>query len=442
MFFRLLVAISIFVFAGCAQSRQIALPPDLGNNPTAVGGERFPSILHVVPLAEFRGGPYGGTSLANVSGSVGGLVGNPSKALFGVMQSGGNSTNCGVVYELVPQSGGTYREIVLHTFSAELDGCVPFAGLTIDRTGSLYGTTVAGGGPQAVGTVFKLTPSAAGYAYKVIHRFCCFGPDGAQPESPLLIDATGALYGTTYSGGLYHCPIYPQHYTCGLVYKLTPSGSDYVESVLYRFTGGRDGANPQAGVIADTDGDLFGTTEYGGDLNITYGVGTAFKLIRAGAGYAERTLHIFGINDDNAARPNALVADGTGALYGTTTYGGASGAGLIFKLTPSGSAYVERTVHAFDGSDGRLPLSPLTIRSGVFYGSTYSGGTGCSGNSGCGVLYSVAPSGASFQVLYRFDGRALGSSPAGPLFLASGSFYGTTLFGGSTGNGAAYRLTP
>src|SRR4029077_9539525 len=384
--------------------------------------------------------------------------------LFGVMSEGGDPvSNCGVVYELLPQPvgsrGGTYREIVLHTFLAHSDGCAPFAPLIMDARGSLYGTTWAGGGRAAAGTVFKLSPSGSSYVYRVIYRFCCNGPDGASPESPLLIDASGALYGTTYSGGVAHCPIYPESYTCGTVYKWTPSASGYSESVIYRFTGMSDGANPVAGLVAD-DGALYGTTEYGGDPHIFGGVGTAFKLSRSGSGYTETTLHIFSINDDNAARPNALFADGAGTLYGTAAYGGALNGGVIFKLTPSNRMYVYRTLHAFSGGDGRLPYSTLAMHSGVFYGTTYSGGIGCHSNSGCGVVYSYKPSAALFHVLYLFDGGAVGSSPSGSL-LVSGlglrfepvsmrqsqfdgngimALYGTTIFGGLTGNGAAYRL--
>jgi uncharacterized repeat protein (TIGR03803 family) len=227
--------------------------------------------------------------------------------------------------------------------------------------------------------------------------------------------------------------------------------------VIYRFTGGSDGANPMAGLVADACGALYGTTEYGGDPNILFGAGTAFKLTRSGSGYTETTLHIFGTNDDNANRPNGLLADGTGTLYGTTSYGGAGNAGIIFKLTPVDArqagtavpihrrcepkrAYVESTLHAFNGSDGRLPFSTLAMQSGVLYGTTYSGGTGCSSNSGCGVVYSFAPSAALFHVLYRFNGGSVGSSPSGSLLVSGNAFYGTTVFGGSTGNGAAYRL--
>ena len=435
MFFQMLALLSAVAIG------QDAFNAGLGDATYEKSMGEVPYILHVVPLLDFPGGT-GGSNIGGAGGSIsGGLIGDPSRALFGVMSFGGDPLhNCGVVYELIPEPGySSYQEIVLHTFEAGSDGCNPFAPLAIDAKGRLFGTTYFGGGVTVAGTVFMLTPAASGYVYRVIHRFCCLGPDGANPQSPLLIDPAGALYGTTWNGGVANCASQPYAYGCGTVYKLAPTASGYSETVIYRFTGKNDGSNPEGPLIMDR-GALYGTNEYGGDLSITFGVGTAFKLSRSGLGYKETTLHVFGMNDGNAGRPNALVADRTGTLYGTAAYGGGgSGNGVIFELARSKGTYVYRTLHAFNGRGGSIPFSPLTLQSGILYGTTYGGGMSlCFG--GCGVAFSFAPSPGLYHVLYRFDGGILGSSPSGSLLLSGNALYGTTVFGGSTGNGAAYEL--
>jgi hypothetical protein len=197
----------------------------------------------------------------------------------------------------------------------------------------------------ACGTVFKLTPSASGYTGSALYTFQC--PTNAPIDSPdhssiecdgafpsgVILDKTGALYGTTFEGGRY-----ARRYDAGqgTVFKLTPSGSGYTESFVYSFTGGKDGGNPYAGLILGKDGTLYGTTGEGGKAcSGSPGChdGTVFELTPLGSGYAERVIHDFDGND--GANPDAnLILDTTGTLYSTTFDGGAHRKGTVFKLAP------------------------------------------------------------------------------------------------------------
>lgn len=266
-----------------------------------------------------------------------------------------------------------YTEKVLFDFCYQptcADGASPRAGLIFDDAGALYGTTVGGGtydcngGEAGCGIVFKLTPSGSGYAERVLYSFTG-APDGAFPYAGLILDDKGALYGTTGSGGKKND---------GTVFKLTPSRSGYTESILYSFCHARhcsDGEDPDASLIFDKKGALYGTTDGGGS---PAGDGTVFKLTPSGSGYTESVLYRFckrsGCGDDS--NPLAgLIFDKNGALYGTTEFGGGSydcyygkpGCGTVFKLTPSGSGYIESVLYRFSRKspcrDGALPVAGL-----------------------------------------------------------------------------------
>jgi uncharacterized repeat protein (TIGR03803 family) len=183
------------------------------------------------------------------------------------------TATCGVVFKLSP--AGT--ETVLYSFTGQPDGGNPEAGLVRDAAGNLYGTTAFGGSsttcPAGCGTVFKLSPTGT---ETVLHSFT--GPDGANPYAGLVRDAAGSLYGTTSSGGVKSSACQGGSETCGVAFKLSPTGT---ETVLYSFTGGADGDVPYAGLIQDAAGNLYGTTAYGG-ANSTcdppYGCGVVFRL--------------------------------------------------------------------------------------------------------------------------------------------------------------------
>ncbi|MGH9206790.1 MAG: choice-of-anchor tandem repeat GloVer-containing protein, partial [Acidimicrobiales bacterium] len=290
--------------------------------------------------------------------------------LYGTTGSGGAS-NDGVVFKLTP--GGT--ETVLHSFAGGAsDGSLPAAGLIADSSGNLYGTTSEGGASNN-GVVFKLSPDGT---ETVLHTFAGGSSDGANPRAGLIADSSGNLYGTTGSGGASND---------GVVFKLTPGGT---ETVLHTFMGGGDGAFPLAGLIADSSGNLYGTTESGGGTGCIagFGCGTVFKLSPGGT---ETVLYSFKGGPSDGAQPFAgLYADSSGNLYGTTSGGGASRWGTVFKLSPGGT----ETVYSFTGgSDGGQPVAGLIAdSSGNLYGTIEHGGApGCSG--GCGVVFKLTGTG-------------------------------------------------
>jgi len=203
---------------------------------------------------------------------------------------------CGTVFEL-------HRNIetVLYSFTGPLDGEFPLPGVILDRAGSLYGTTLAGGtGAGSNGTIFKVTATGI---ESVLHSFTG-SPDGDRPFSVLVLDRMGNLYGTTMSGGAFGF---------GSVFKLNNRGK---ETILYSFTGGQDGATPFAGLLLDPAGNLYGTTYAGGS---SAGKGVVFKLDASGT---ETVLHTFTGGEDGANPYAGLSRDREGNLYGTTYYGG------------------------------------------------------------------------------------------------------------------------
>jgi len=273
------------------------------------------------------------------------------------------------------------------------------------HTGAIYGTTQFGG--IGAGVVYKL--DAAGYS--VLHSFS--GADGLQPAGSLIADSSGNLYGTTILGGASNT---------GVVYKLDSAGN---ETVLYTFQGDleADGAYPQAGVIRDAEGNLYGTTENGGAV----GFGTVFKLDAAGN---FSVLYSFTDHDDGGSPMTGLVRDPSGNLYGTTEFGGPSARGVVYKLSPAGQ---ETPLYSFTDT----PASGLILDgAGNLYGTTMAGGAW-----GYGTVYKVDPAGQQ-TVLYSFLGGADAGYPASSLTRDSaGNLYGTAYSDG-TGNGLVYKLDP
>jgi uncharacterized repeat protein (TIGR03803 family) len=409
------------------------------------------STPHETRLYAFQGGSDGANPYA-------GLTADKTGALYGTTRNGGGSSmcpsaGCGTVFKLTP-SGSGYTESVLYSFQGyPNDGVHPLAGLIADKTGALYGTTLYGGSYTSgcgagCGMVFKLTPAGSGYAESVLYRFQD-GTDGSGPTGGLIADKTGALYGTTsYGGGSSACKdAQGKSIGCGTVIKLTPAGSGYIESVLYRFQGGNDGAYPYAGLIADTSGALYGTTVYGG-LNSACrapGCGIVFKLTPAGSSYTESVLYRFKGRKDGKYPFAGLIADTSGALYGTTVYGGACSfsCGTVFKLTPGGSGYTQSVLHTFHGrNDGATPFAGLIAdRTGALYGTTAGGG---SGTCRCGIVFKLTPAGSGYAegILYSFQGGNDGTGPEAGLIFRNGALYGTTTAGGVSGYGIVFKLSP
>jgi uncharacterized repeat protein (TIGR03803 family) len=358
-----------------------------------------------------------------------GLVMDASGNLYGTTGAGGDA-NFGTVFEIAP-NGTSSTESILHSFAGGAkDGANPQGDLLM-VSGKLYGTTVTSGpgtsGLSATGTVFEITPNGTNSTETVLFGFT--QGDGAQPWAGLVIDASGNFYGTTQSGGTAS-----QGSVFGTVFEMTQNGT---ETVLHTFAGGlnvgaTDGANPYSRLVMDASGNLYGTTYFGG----ANGVGTVFEIAPNGT---ETILHTFGSGTDGVNPRAGLVMDASGKLYGTTANGGAIGGGIVFEITPNGTSSTETVLHSFgSSSDGKDPVAGLVMdASGNLYGTTANGGA-----IGVGTVFKITPNGTE-TVLYSFAGGADGATPVADLVMdASGNLYGTTQTGGTHGRGTVFKITP
>jgi uncharacterized repeat protein (TIGR03803 family) len=377
--------------------------------------------------------------------------------LYGTTLYGGSCSivDCGVAWKLGPNPDGVWTFSILHSFAAGADGANPQGGLVFDAaTGNLYGTTVnfgASPGTGCCGTVFELKANPDGtWSHSVLYSFKGI-PDGEAPEAGLTLDAAGNLYGTTSGGGAQGN---------GVVFKLAPNpDGTWTESVLYSFTGGTDGSNPEAGLIFDAHGNLYGTTSQGGPTSAVCGVGcgAVFKLARNADGtWAESVLHSFtGGADDGWGSHAGLIFDATGTLYGTTSAGGGTkcsggGCGTVFKLARNpDDTWTESVLHSFTGgADGNSPQAGLIFdAAGNLYGTTNTGGdaspAACHVEAqGCGVVFKLTPTSGGWNETVLRSFRGLGKYPtASVIFDPKGNLYGTTSSG--TGNyGVVFKITP
>lgn len=297
------------------------------------------------------------------------LVRDAAGNLYGTTWAGGDpACFCGMVYKL-----GAHGLTVLHTFKTSDPGGNPSGGLFRQPWGVLYGT--AFGDDSTPGSIFKLDASGN---YTVLHRFLI--DTGAGPVGPLVGGGTaGILYGVTNYGGGGTCG---SGFGCGTVYKMTATGG---ETVLHRFNNGADGGYPVAGLLLDASGNLYGTASQGGDAICQCGV--VFKIDLNGQ---YTVIHSFIRGADGATPKAGLVEDTAGNLYGTTSSGGASNVGTIFKIDTAGN---ETILYSFTGgADGASPNGLLLSGDGALYGTTFAGGDfafRCSANAGCGVIFKV-----------------------------------------------------
>lgn len=293
--------------------------------------------------------------------------------LYGTTEFGGllqdcvdtEYAGCGVVFKL---SGN--KETVLHKFCSVgdcEDGAFPWPGLVMDACGALYGTTSEGG--YGLGVAFKLI----GKKETVLHSFAG-GKDGGYITAGLIMDAEGNLYGTASQGGDLNCD-YP--YGCGAVFKLAGKK----ETTLYAFKGYPDGDTPYASLFMDAERNLYSTTVAGGE---SYNTGTVFELSASGK---ERVLHRFRENHHDGFSPqSAVVGDAQGNLYGTTPAGGDSDAGVVYEITADGK---EKILHNFcsgDCSDGVFPNDLIMDAKGNLYGTAYGGGA-----NNKGTIFMITP---------------------------------------------------
>jgi uncharacterized repeat protein (TIGR03803 family) len=320
------------------------------------------------------------------------------------------------------------QETVLHEFTGGTDGASPEGRLVMDEAGNFYGTTSAGGVSNA-GTVFKVTAKGQ---ETVLYSFKGKA-DGANPVAGLAIDKAGNLYGTTTKGG---------SSTDGTVFKLAVpkvTGGEWTQEVLHTFGEDKDGKIPVAGVTFDAFGNLYGTTSAGG----TYGNGTIFQLTPSSSGWRESVLHDFELQSDGGVPYAGLVLDGKGDLYGAATDGGAGGAnggGTVFELTHASGGWTFTVLYRLSGWGISGSYRNLLLESDKIYATTH-----CDGTDNAGTVYELTQSGGkwTYKPLYVFTGGRDGLYSISNLVADSeGNLYGTTLEGGASGSGAAFRVTP
>jgi uncharacterized repeat protein (TIGR03803 family) len=360
------------------------------------------TLLHSFPASTYDGTNPLGNIAVDAKGNV-----------YGLTEGGG--IGYGSAYKIA--ADGT--ETILSNPCC-YDGQDFYGGLIRDTEGNLYATTEAGGTNDA-GAVIKITGNGT---ETVLYNFN--GQDGDYSEAPLWRDAAGNLYGTTSYGGSIENAC---DGTCGLIFKVTPSGQ---ETVLHNFVG-TDGFRPYAGVIEDAEGNFYGTATSGGAA----GYGTVYELSATGK---VTVLHSFTGGSDGAFPFAGLVEDKQGNLYGAAEEGGAHGQGTIFKITKAGKFSV---LYSFTGgSDGGQPSTTLLLDSkGNLYGEAQFGGDdNCFKPVGCGTVFELSSAG-QLTVLHTFEDQADGFVPSGVLARDSaGNLYGTAWVGGPNGSGTVFKL--
>jgi uncharacterized repeat protein (TIGR03803 family) len=390
-------------------------------------------------------------------GYLTGLTVDASGNLWGISPFYG-AYGFGNVFELIHDANGQLKETVLYSFTNGKDGGIPSGGEgpTLDAEGNLYGVTTQGGAFNA-GTVFKLAHTSSGWKISILWNFTC-RDDGCSPNSGLIFDGAGNLYGTTWGGG-------PGGSGYGTVYRLSPrSSGGWKETTLHSFSGRGDGAGSLAPVIFDAHGNLYGTTSAGGantrcDNGNFFGCGVVFKLTHnVRGGWTEDVVYNFSGGSDGAYPAGRVAFDSSGNLYGSTAYAGsvACFCGIVFSLAPTSLSgqWTFSVLHTFNGeSDGSSPYEGVILDSaGNIYGTAFSGGSGsCLPYQGCGTVFRLVPDqrgGWTFELLYSFLGTSDGGLAFGVVLDESSELYGTTGTGGylggecaSSGCGTIFELT-
>jgi hypothetical protein len=425
---------NFWIAAGCILV-MVGLRPVFSSGAPPAAGEKV--------IYSFQGGTDGAgpsdltmDSEGNLYGTTGG-GGEPTCVYYGDTWNG-----CGTVYELKRTQDG-WKEQILFRFNANGDnvgGALPAAGVTFDKAGNIYGTTSGNPNDCGQGNVFKLTPDSHGeWKETVLYTFTCgngynpdsdlvfdaqgdlFGtaqdvvfelipqgngkwkeitlhqfkgaPDGWSLSSGVVLDSSGNIWGTTTSGGTRRCEYAANTSGCGIVYKLTPtSGGKWNETVVYEFArGGGRAVTPSSGFRFESAGHFFGTSLAGGD-----GIGSVFELTESQKGWEQNVLYRFIGYPDGDFPLGQLEVNSAGALLGVTYDGGKTGYGIIFEvdLSKTNGRRTEKVLHNFaGGADGAYPTAGVISDShGHLYGTTSGGGSGTAcGNYGCGTIYEVTP---------------------------------------------------
>ncbi len=404
-------------------------------------------------IHNFSGGSDG-------SGPNAGVTIDRAGRLYGTTSAGGNGgancnyhgagNGCGTVYRLTAQGSGWITS-PLYVFQGGQDGSSPWARVIAGPDGTLFGTTMFGGGGACVnnqfgtgcGTIFRLQPPANAcssvncpWHETILHTFDGngAGTHGANPMSEVVLDAAGNFYGTASVGGASGN---------GLVYKMTKTNGNWAYSVIYSFAGPpNDGSGPMSGLVFDQAGNLYGTTSAG-----PHGSGAVFEISPSGSGWTERVLYSMNLNGSDGSEPQGgLIFDPLGNLYGATTQGGANMAGTAFELSPNGNSWTYSVLTNFpnNGCSSCIQGSEASLfrdNAGNLYGTSPNGGS----SGFCGAVFKLTPaqSGYSYDSLYDFQCDANGAFPFGNLVPdGSGNLVSTAGGGGSSSHGVVFTVSP
>jgi len=382
---------------------------------------------------------------------------------------------CGLLL-LVAHPALAQTESVLNSFSGTPDGANPTSRLTF-QNGNLYGTTKTGGA-YGNGSVFQLSPNSNGkWTETLIYSFCPAAPSCTDGENPyysyVIFDNAGNMYGTAYAGG---------SSGNGVVFELSPSGNTWTETVLYSFANSPDGANPINGLIMDSAGNLYGTTYAGGAAG---GNGTVFEMSQTGGVWSEQPLYainsngsglimdsggniygttfssayelisngkggfnlatLFSFNPANAKTEGSnpmgtLAFDSAGNLWGTTVAGGTNNFGVLYKLSKGSKGWTQSVLGSFSAHTGESPYAGVVFdKAGNMYGTT-----SYAGFYGGGTVYELTKSGKTYspRIVFPFNGEDGGEPLAGLIVDSNGYLYGTTVIGGTSGNGTVFEVNP
>jgi uncharacterized repeat protein (TIGR03803 family) len=354
--------------------------------PTGTGTTWTATLLYKFGANPDKGGIYPGYSA---------LVADAKGNLYGTTTASDGTRTDGVVFELIKPrpKKEAWRLATLFSFpvtkktGAEIDGASPYGGVVFGPGGNLYGTTTIGGAYDA-GTVFQLSPSGTKWTETTLYNFTG-NADGGSPYATVTFDSAGNLYGTAQQGGTAATP-------GGVVFELSPPaspGGSWTQQTLYSFGNVGDGSGPYTGVLFDALGNLYGTTYNGG----ASGLGTVYELSPpaiAGGAWTETLVHSFGgAPDGSYPGLSNLVWDSSGNLYGSTLSGGTGGTfsgGAVFELSPPatpGGAWTDTTLNIFTGTNGYKPEGGVILTSsGGLFGTTYDGGS-----ADQGTVYQITP---------------------------------------------------
>jgi uncharacterized repeat protein (TIGR03803 family) len=325
---------------------------------------------------------YNFTDTNDGAGPIGQIAFDAAGNIYGTTAFG-KPYEQGTVYKLTPGADGTYSATLLYAFTGGADGQQPVSGVVLDKAGNIYGTTPTGGS-MGDGVVFEVSPNSDGtWSENVIHNFGETSSDAVEPLSNLLMDAAGNLYGAAGEGG-------SGTYRGGAVFELSPNGtSTWTENILYSFNGNADGAVPDV-IAFDKSGNIYGTAGGGGIVNSTncpHGCGTIFRLAKSTGGNWPYT-RAYAFNGTSGYDPNGITFDSEGNIYGTTLESYPD-LGTVFELKRGGAGqrWTYSLLYDFGATAGGIEPTGLIIHQGSLYGSTLSTTTCYL----CGTVWEVTP---------------------------------------------------